>query len=235
MRADAATAGDTLLCSHDRSLACTSCACAGVATLPVPMAHTGSYATTTLVQSLTARAYACARARARARKSGRARHYFFFSFFLFVLERQRRRPPPHRELAGDDVHGAARLALGGRLAQAGDDRQAVVNGGRGLGRNALVGLALLPALRVAEDGVLEPQVLEHRRRHLARVRARRRVRVLRRHRKVAAQARLDLRRARVGRAGGRAGCVARAARAPAAARARRRRRAPRTGRGTAAQ
>ena len=47
MRVDAATAGDTLDDSQLRSAACTSCACAGVATLPVPIAHTGSYAITT--------------------------------------------------------------------------------------------------------------------------------------------------------------------------------------------
>jgi hypothetical protein len=56
MRVLAATAGLTLLCSQPRSFACTSCACAGVATLPVPIAHTGSYATTTLLQSLMERA-----------------------------------------------------------------------------------------------------------------------------------------------------------------------------------
>ena len=33
------------------SAACTSCACAGVATLPVPIAQTGSYAMTTFAQS----------------------------------------------------------------------------------------------------------------------------------------------------------------------------------------
>ena len=41
MRVAAATAGDTVD-RKLRSLACTSCACAGEATLPVPMAHTGS-------------------------------------------------------------------------------------------------------------------------------------------------------------------------------------------------
>ena len=61
MRVASATAGDTLDASHERSLACTSCAWAGEATLPVPMAHTGSYATTTLDQSGTVLAYACGR------------------------------------------------------------------------------------------------------------------------------------------------------------------------------
>jgi hypothetical protein len=46
MRVAAATSADTLAASHPRSAACTSCACAADATLPVPIAHTGSYATT---------------------------------------------------------------------------------------------------------------------------------------------------------------------------------------------
>jgi hypothetical protein len=46
MRVDSATSPDTCALSHPRSAACTSCACSLVATLPVPMAHTGSYATT---------------------------------------------------------------------------------------------------------------------------------------------------------------------------------------------
>jgi len=32
--------------------ACTSCTCSGVATLPVPMAHTGSYAITTWLPAM---------------------------------------------------------------------------------------------------------------------------------------------------------------------------------------
>jgi hypothetical protein len=43
----ARTSTDTLSASHLRMAACTSCTCSGVATLPVPMAHTGSYAITT--------------------------------------------------------------------------------------------------------------------------------------------------------------------------------------------
>ena len=37
--------------SHARTYSCTSLACSGVATLPVPMAHTGSYAITIALQS----------------------------------------------------------------------------------------------------------------------------------------------------------------------------------------
>jgi len=51
MRVSAATAAETLSAIHWRSHACTSWAMAGEATLPVPMAHTGSYATATLAQS----------------------------------------------------------------------------------------------------------------------------------------------------------------------------------------
>mmetsp|Transcript_10388 Transcript_10388/g.44192 ORF Transcript_10388/g.44192 Transcript_10388/m.44192 type:complete len:305 (-) Transcript_10388:182-1096(-) len=51
MRTADATAGDTALAMNARMPACTSCACSGVATFPVPMAHTGSYAMTTLAQS----------------------------------------------------------------------------------------------------------------------------------------------------------------------------------------
>lgn len=47
MRTDAATSGETFSDSHWRRLACTSCAWSGVAVLPVPIAHTGSYAITT--------------------------------------------------------------------------------------------------------------------------------------------------------------------------------------------
>lgn len=45
-----ATSAETLFLSQSRSAACTSWACSGVATLPVPIAHTGSYAMTTLSQ-----------------------------------------------------------------------------------------------------------------------------------------------------------------------------------------
>lgn len=44
MRVCEATSDDTLPLSHWRIPACTSCACSGLATLPVPIAHTGSYA-----------------------------------------------------------------------------------------------------------------------------------------------------------------------------------------------
>ena len=42
MRVALAMAGDTFVASHARIDACTSCACSGVAVLPVPMAQTGS-------------------------------------------------------------------------------------------------------------------------------------------------------------------------------------------------
>jgi len=107
--------------------------------------------------------------------------------------------PTHRQLAGDDVHGAAGVALGERLAETCDDGQAIVNGGRRLGGDELVRLALLAALAVAQDGVLEAQVLEHRGAHLARVRASRGKGVLRGHGKVAAQARAHIRQVGVRR------------------------------------
>ena len=44
MRVASAASADTFSATHLRMKAHTSCACAGVATLPVPMAHTGSYA-----------------------------------------------------------------------------------------------------------------------------------------------------------------------------------------------
>lgn len=45
-----ATSAETLFLSQSRRAACTSWACSGVATLPVPIAQTGSYAMTTLSQ-----------------------------------------------------------------------------------------------------------------------------------------------------------------------------------------
>ena len=59
MRVEAATGAETVA-RKERSFACTSCACAGDATLPVPMAHTGSYATTILPQSAAGTAAAMA-------------------------------------------------------------------------------------------------------------------------------------------------------------------------------
>mmetsp|Transcript_75098 Transcript_75098/g.218012 ORF Transcript_75098/g.218012 Transcript_75098/m.218012 type:complete len:210 (+) Transcript_75098:163-792(+) len=48
-----ATSADTADFKYARIAACVSCAWSGVATLPVPIAQTGSYAITTLDQSLT--------------------------------------------------------------------------------------------------------------------------------------------------------------------------------------
>jgi len=45
-----ATSAETLFLSQSRRATCTSWACSGEATLPVPMAHTGSYAITMLSQ-----------------------------------------------------------------------------------------------------------------------------------------------------------------------------------------
>lgn len=78
----------------------------------------------------------------------------------------------HRKLVGDDVNGLASIALSQRLAQAGDDGQAIVDGGLGLGGHDLVALALGAALRVAQDRVLDAHVTQHAGGHLARVRAR---------------------------------------------------------------
>lgn len=49
-----ATSADTFLASQSRTATCTSWACSGEATLPVPIAHTGSYAITMLSQLGTA-------------------------------------------------------------------------------------------------------------------------------------------------------------------------------------
>mmetsp|Transcript_20289 Transcript_20289/g.34992 ORF Transcript_20289/g.34992 Transcript_20289/m.34992 type:complete len:218 (-) Transcript_20289:124-777(-) len=46
-----ATSWLTVLASQARKFLCTSWACSGVATFPVPIAHTGSYAITTFAQS----------------------------------------------------------------------------------------------------------------------------------------------------------------------------------------
>lgn len=48
IRIFSATCGLTFLSNQPRRALCTSCACSGVAVFPVPMAQTGSYATTTL-------------------------------------------------------------------------------------------------------------------------------------------------------------------------------------------
>ena len=45
-----ATSGDTLVFNQSRMAAWTSWACSGVATFPVPIAQTGSYAITTSAQ-----------------------------------------------------------------------------------------------------------------------------------------------------------------------------------------
>lgn len=50
---EAATSSLTSFASQARMFLWTSCACSGEAVFPVPMAQTGSYAMTTLVQSLT--------------------------------------------------------------------------------------------------------------------------------------------------------------------------------------
>ncbi len=63
IRTDSATAAETFVFSHERSTACTSWAWAGDAVLPVPMAHTGSYATTILSQFVVRSAYACGNAK----------------------------------------------------------------------------------------------------------------------------------------------------------------------------
>ena len=52
MRVFSATDTDTCSASQLRSTACTSCACSEDAVRPVPIAHTGSYAMTTLSQSV---------------------------------------------------------------------------------------------------------------------------------------------------------------------------------------
>ena len=51
MRTWLATSALTCCVIQSRTLFCASCACAGVATLPVPIAHTRSYAITTRFQS----------------------------------------------------------------------------------------------------------------------------------------------------------------------------------------
>uniref|UniRef100_A0A2P2L0Q0 Triosephosphate isomeraseic-like n=1 Tax=Rhizophora mucronata TaxID=61149 RepID=A0A2P2L0Q0_RHIMU len=53
-----ATSVETFVLSQSRTATCTSCACWGVATLPVPIAQTGSYAITILSQLGTASANA---------------------------------------------------------------------------------------------------------------------------------------------------------------------------------
>lgn len=191
MRVEAAAAGETLACSQLRSLAWTSCAWAGVATLPVPMAQMGSYATTTFDQSdPMAFAYACRSSSSsrcgcrvgggqKGERGGQAgRHGAGWRaavagvgaggfIVCHALE------STHRQLRGDDVERLAGVALGEGLAQARDGGDAVVQGGARLGGDDLVGLALLPALRVADDRVPVAQVLQHRRRDLTRVGARR--------------------------------------------------------------
>lgn len=49
IRIEEATSGDTALERYALISACVSCACVEVATFPVPIAHTGSYAITTLL------------------------------------------------------------------------------------------------------------------------------------------------------------------------------------------
>merc|ERR1712167_181516 len=51
MRRAAATSSDTFSFTHSRITRCVSCAISGVAESPVPIAHTGSYAITTLAQT----------------------------------------------------------------------------------------------------------------------------------------------------------------------------------------
>ena len=122
MRVLSATAGETAVARNARMSACASCACALVATLPVPIAHTGSYAITTLLH----------------------RHQ---PAALSALERD---VPPvglledlddGRQLGLDDSLGPARLALLERLADAEDDGEPGADRGARLVRDELRRLA----------------------------------------------------------------------------------------------
>ena len=116
---------------------CTSCACAGVALRPVPIAHTGSYAITTR----------CQRPRRRCRRAPR-------------------RAAPHA------AERLARVALGQRLADADDRREARASAARAFRLTRRVRLAeQLAPLAVADDDVLAARVGQLRRRHLAGERA----------------------------------------------------------------
>ena len=126
IRVLSATAVETAVERYTRMSACASCACAGVATLPVPMAQTGSYATTILLFT---------------RNQERVSSAPPFN------EHGRRAPPvglledlnDRLELLLDDGLGLARLALLERLADAEDNREARGDRGARLVRDELRG------------------------------------------------------------------------------------------------
>lgn len=110
MRVPSATAGDTVWVRYARMSAWASCAWADVATLPVPMAQTGSYAITTLLYTRPSAS--------RHAKSGEARHARPVGLFEELRD--------GRELGLHDLRSLARLALGERLTDAEDHREPVV-------------------------------------------------------------------------------------------------------------
>lgn len=106
---------------------CASCAWAAVATLPVPIAHTGSYAITTFLIAPTRVSSPLSMQRG---EDGYARP-------VGLLERG----DDGGELPVDDLRRPVRLALGERLADAEDHGEPRVERGARLLRDELGGLA----------------------------------------------------------------------------------------------
>ena len=119
MRVLSATAGATSVARNARMSACASCACAEVATLPVPMAQTGSYAITTFLGE------------PQRARPGRPRRVYSLPVRL------REELDGGRELRLADRGGLVRLALREGLADAEDDGEPVVERDAGLFRDEL--------------------------------------------------------------------------------------------------
>jgi hypothetical protein len=142
MRVASATDWEIALARNLRTSAWASWACSGVATLPVPIAQTGSYAITIFLR--------LDQLRVRATSTS----YILPVFLLKELDNR-------LELTAAHFIGLVGLALREGLADAEDDAQAGIESGTSLLGDDLVGLMEeCPALGVAGEYVWDTGVVE---------------------------------------------------------------------------